>query len=78
MSSFDPFVWVGILIAFVPAFALFLYVATGEKSMWLVFCIGAVGCLCAHHFLIVFAVRGKLIHFHFRAELTPGKSFGCV
>jgi len=41
--SFDPFAWVGILIALVPAFALFVYVARGKKSMWLVFCIGAVG-----------------------------------
>ena len=43
MLSFDPFAWVGILIALVPAFVLFVYLARGKKSMWLVFCIGAVG-----------------------------------
>lgn len=36
-------IWVGILIALVPAFALFVYIARGKKSMWLIFAIGAVG-----------------------------------
>jgi len=43
MLSFDLVVWLGILIALVPGFALFVYLARGKKSMWLVFCIGAVG-----------------------------------
>ncbi len=36
-------VWVGILIALVPAFGLFVYLARGNRSMWLVFVVGAVG-----------------------------------
>ncbi len=40
-------VWGGILIALVPAFGLFVYLARGKGSMWLVFAIGAVGWIIA-------------------------------
>jgi uncharacterized membrane protein YhfC len=36
-------VWFAILIALVPSFALFVYVARTRKSMWLAFAIGAIG-----------------------------------
>jgi len=37
------FIWLAILIALAPAFALFVYVARTRKSMWLAFALGAVG-----------------------------------
>lgn len=37
------YVWFAILIALVPAFALFVYVARTRKAMWLAFALGAVG-----------------------------------
>jgi uncharacterized membrane protein YhfC len=37
------FVWLGVLIALVPAFGLFTYLARWKKSMWLSFAAGAVG-----------------------------------
>lgn len=44
MFSYDlSIVWVGILIALIPAFALSIYLARRMKSMWLVFIVGAIG-----------------------------------
>ena len=37
------FVWLAVLIALAPAFALFVYVARTRKSMWLAFAFGAAG-----------------------------------
>jgi uncharacterized membrane protein YhfC len=36
-------VWFAVLIALVPSFAYFVYVARTRKSMWLAFAIGAIG-----------------------------------